>query len=80
MSRTVHKLKTNSSVLCGAVTIQELFSRSWVQKLKKKKKIKSRGVLKKKKDYNNNNNISKNNIFKLNNVEQKHFTSINILL
>lgn len=45
----------------------------------KKKKIKSRGVLKKK-DYNNNNNISKNNIFKLNNVEQKHFTSINILL
>lgn len=78
MSRTVHKLKTNSSVLCGAVTIQELFSRSWVQKLKKKK-IKSRGVLKKK-DYNNNNNISKNNIFKLNNVEQKHFTSINILL
>lgn len=35
MSRTVHKLKINSSVLCGAVTIQELFSRSWVQKFKK---------------------------------------------
>lgn len=79
MSRTVHKLKTNSSVLCGAVTIQELFSRSWVQKLKKKKNQIKR-CFKKKKDYNNNNNISKNNIFKLNNVEQKHFTSINILL
>lgn len=35
MSRTVHKLKIYSSVLCGAVTIQELFSRSWVQKFKK---------------------------------------------
>lgn len=32
------------------------------------------------KDYNNNNKISKNNIFKLNNVVQKHFTSIKILL
>lgn len=30
------------------------------------------------KDYNNK--ISKNNIFKLNNVVQKHFTSIKILL
>lgn len=79
MSRTVHKLKINSSVLCGAVTIQELISRSWVQKLKKKSNQIKRRFLKIK-DYNNNNNISKNNIFNLNNVVQKHFTSINILL
>lgn len=83
MSRTVHKLKINSSVLCGAVTIQELFSRSWVQKFKKIKINQIKRRLKKKnnnKDYNNNNKISKNNIFKLNNVVQKHFTSIKILL
>lgn len=82
MSRTVHKLKINSSVLCGAVTIQELFSRSWVQKFKKKINKSNQEAFKKNnnKDYNNNNKISKNNIFKLNNVVQKHFTSIKILL
>lgn len=52
-------------------------------KIKKKINKSNQEAFKKKnnnKDYNNNNKISKNNIFKLNNVVQKHFTSIKILL
>lgn len=49
-------------------------------KIKKINKSNQEAFKKKRKKNNNNTKISKNNIFKLNNVVQKHFTSIKILL